>query len=251
MKKIILSAVVLVATMAVMPAAVFAETGDEILAKVENTLTGPKDYEASASMLLANMDGTGREVRELHLWFAGKNKSLIKFVSPAGIEGIGLLAEGDGIMSLYLPAQNRIRAIEGSLKNEDFQGTDFSYNEMGTYEYREHYVSVIDKEDASSWTLVLTRKPGSDRVYSKLFMTVDKTTLVPSKVELYSGDVLKKVLTIYETKKSGSYTIPVKIRIENVVRKHYTELTLADVKFDQGLEAQGIFTRRFLKKAIQ
>jgi len=250
MKKIILIVTVVLISLFAVVAASAAETADEILQRVENTLAGPRDYEASASMVLANTDGTGRESRSLHLWFAGKEKSLIKFVSPAGIEGIGLLNDGDGIMYLYLPAQNRIRAIEGSLKNEDFQGTDFSYNEMGTYEYRAHYTAVVEKEDEQTWTLVLSRKPGSDRVYSRLIMTVDKNTLVPRKIELYSGEALRKVLQILEIKKSGSYTIPVRVRMDNIVRGHYTELTLSDVKFDQGLEAQGVFTKRFLKKSL-
>ncbi len=228
----------------------FAETGDEILARVEKSLTGPADYSGRATMVLANLDGTGREQREIRVWFAGKNKSLIKFTAPAGIEGIGLLAEGDQAMYLYLPAQNKIRMIEGGLKNEDFQGTDFSYNEMSSYEYRSDYTASVTAEDGAAWTLSLTRKPGSDKTYDRTVMVVDKGTAVPQRIELYSGAILKKVLQILETKQSGSYLVPVKIRMENPVKGHYTEMILADVKFDQGLEAQGVFTKRFLKKRI-
>jgi outer membrane lipoprotein-sorting protein len=228
----------------------FAETGDEILARVEAALTGPKDYEGRATMVLANTDGSAREQREIRVWFAGKDKSMIKFTAPAGIEGISLLSDGDKAMYLYLPAQNKIRMIEGSLKNEDFQGTDFSYNEMSSYQYRDDYAATVAAEDASSWTLNLTRKAGSDRTYDRAVMVVDKETAVPKKIELYSGNALKKVLRILETKKSGPYLIPVRVRMDNAVKGHYTEMTLADVKFDQGLEAQGVFTKRFLKKPV-
>jgi len=228
--------------------AAYAASGDEILARVERTLTGPKDYEGTATMVLSRADGTRREERTLRMWMAGTDKSVIKFLSPAGIEGISLLTLSGDEMYLYLPAQNKIRRIESGGKNEDFQGTDFSYSEMGSYDYQEDYLAEIRSEDSSSWTLALKRKPGADRPYDRITMVVDKSTSVPRTIELYQGDKLKKVLAILETVKSGSYTVPSRIRMENVEKKHVTEMTIGGLKFDQGLEAQDVFSKRFMKK---
>ncbi|MBN1523423.1 MAG: outer membrane lipoprotein-sorting protein [Spirochaetales bacterium] len=248
MKKMMIIAI---AILLVNNAAVFAETGEAILTKVENALSGPKDYECRAVMVLADMNGSNREQRELKLWLAGKDSRVIKFLSPAGIEGIGLLTEGDEGMYLYLPAQNRIRMIEGSVKDQSFQGTDFSYNEMGSYEYKKDYTSEITKEDAGSWTLRLVKKAGSDRAYDQMVMVVNKENYIPVKVELYEKNVLKKVLLMQEVRQFGKYLLPVKIRVENLAQNHYTEMYLEDIVFDQGLEAQGVFTKRFLKKRVQ
>jgi outer membrane lipoprotein-sorting protein len=226
----------------------YAITGDEVLAKVEASLTGPKDYECLATMTLANDDGSKREERSLRIWAAGKEKQLIKFVTPASVNGIALLSESADEMYLYFPAQNKIRRIEGGSKNDDFQGTDFSYNEMGSYEYKNDYIAELASETDSAYGLVLTRKPASTRAYDKLVMTVDKPDFIPSKIELYQNGALKKILTISEVKKSGTYTIPVRIKMENVVKSHYTEIVMTDVKFDQGLEANDVFSKRFLKK---
>lgn len=227
---------------------VFGLSGEEILAKVELTLSGPKDYEGTSTMVLANVDGTQKEQRSLKLWTAGNDKRVIKFVSPAGIQGIGLLTEGPGEMYLYLPAQNKIRRIEGGSMNEDFQGTDFSYNEMGSFDYKKDYTAEVSSEDAAAWTLTLTKKAGADRAYEKLVMVVNKTDYVPQRIEMFKNGKALKLLSILEVKETGSYRVPVRLRMENLEKKHYTEMTMSGLVFDQGLEDKDVFSKRFLKK---
>jgi outer membrane lipoprotein-sorting protein len=226
----------------------FGLSGDEILAKVEKALTGPKDYEGTSIMVLANADGSGKEQRSLKMWVAGSEKRVIKFMSPAGIEGIGLLTVGPGEMYLYLPSQNKIRRIEGGSMIEDFQGTDFSYNEMGSFDYKKDYAASLASEDDASWTLELARKAGADRSYERLVMIVGKADFVPKRVDMYKNGKMLKQLSILEVSENGSYKVPVKLRMENVEKKHYTEMTLSGLKFDQGLEAEDTFSKRFLKK---
>ena len=245
--RLIVSALVLLAA----AAGLYAETGADILAKVETALTGPKDYEATAVMTLADTDGGRRESRTLQIWIAGEDQRVIKFLSPAGIKGIGLLSTGENSMHLYLPAQNKIRMISGNIKNQSFQGTDFSYNEMGSYEYRDDYSADIQSETGEAWTLLLKKKPSSDREYEKLVMEVNKKDYVPRRIELYKSGVLTKILTISGVQTKGKYLVPVAIRMEDVVKKHYTEMKMEDLKFDQGLEAQQVFTKRFLKKRVR
>lgn len=223
-------------------------TGEDVLNKVENTLNGPKNYEGTAKMTLANLDESQKELRVLKMWMSGKDKRLIKFLAPAAVNGIGLLVENENEMYLYLPAQSKIRRIEGGIKNDDFQGTDFSYNEMGSYEYKNDYEASVASEDAKLYTLNLKLKKGSDRVYDKIVMTVDKADFVPQKLELYKNNALVKIMSIGETHQNGKYIIPSRIRVENVQKKHYTEMTLENVLFDQDLEGQSVFSKRYLKK---
>ncbi len=227
---------------------VYSMTGEDVLAGVEAKLSAPQDMESRSDMVLANSDGSGREKRVLKMWSAGKKKRLIKFIEPAGIEGIGFLMEGDNELNLYLPAMNKIRRIEGGAKNEDFQGTDFSYNEMASYEYKKDYSAEIASEDSNTYVLNLKRKSGSDKNFDSIKMVVNKMNLVPEKIELYENGTLKKILTISGIKEEGKYTVPVKIMMENVSKKHFTEITMSDIKFDQGLEDKDVFSKRFLKK---
>lgn len=240
----ILTAVLIAAC--VLPLA--ALDGEGILDTVQKTLTAPKDLESRSEMSLANLDGSRAERRVLKMWSTSGDQRLVKFLEPAGIEGIGLLVEGQNEMYLYLPAMNKIRRIEGSAKGDDFQGTDFSYDEIGSYEYRENYSAVLKAEDAESWTLELTRKAGSDRKFSRALMVVSKSDNIPRRLEFYNGSTLEKVLTILEVKDFSGYKIPTRLRMENRSRGHYTEIVQTSVKVDQGLAGQDIFTKRFLKK---
>jgi hypothetical protein len=151
-------------------------------------------------------------------------------------------------MYLYLPAQNRIRRIEGNLKNENFQGTDFTYDEIGSYEWRKDYAVEIRSQDDSTYTLRLARKKGSDRQYDDLLMVVSKSDYVPERIELSEGGRVKKVLTIAEVTKADDSYVPVKVRMEDLGKKHFTEMSLRDLAFNQDLESKDVFSRRFLKK---
>jgi outer membrane lipoprotein-sorting protein len=223
-------------------------TGDEVLNKVEDSLTGPQDMESLNILTLANSDGSGKEVREMKMYVSGNDMRVVKFTKPAGVNGIGLLVTGADQIWIYLPEMKKIKMIQGSFKNDSFQGTDFSYNEIGSYEYKKDYSASIQSEDDKTYTLVLTRKAGSEKTYGKVVMIVDKSTFIPSKAEFYDGNTLKKVMDIIEVEKMGKYDIPVKIKVEDVVKKHYTEMVMKDVKFDQGLKGKGIFTQQYLKK---
>jgi outer membrane lipoprotein-sorting protein len=225
----------------------YSLSGEDILTKVEQTLTAPLDYEGKATMVLGYLNGSQREERELKIWMAGKEKRLIKFLSPAGMAEIGLLVEGEDEMYLYLPAQNKIRRIEGANKNDDFQGTDFSYNELGSYEFRNDFTAELKGEDSTTYELLLSRKRSSDKNYDRMVMVVDKSNFVPKKIEFYNGEKLKKTLWILEIQQTGKYTVPVKLKMENKEKNHFTEMTVSGLKFDQGLAAKNVFSKRFLK----
>ncbi len=226
----------------------FAITGDEVLTKVETLMTKSKDSYGLATMTLGSIEGGSKEVRQLEMWMAGKDKRIIKFLKPASVMGIGLLVSGPTEMYVYLPALKKIRRISGGARNEDFQGTDFSYDEMGSYEYKKDYTADIESENSSSYTLILKRKPGSEKTYTSMKMVVSKENYVPIRAEMYDGTTLVKVLSVGEVKEVKGYIMPVFLRVENRVKQHYTEMTIENLQFDQGLEDQDVFSQRFLKK---
>ncbi|OHD57483.1 MAG: hypothetical protein A2Y33_05810 [Spirochaetes bacterium GWF1_51_8] len=226
----------------------FALTGQEVLDKVENAMTGPQDVESLNTMVLANLDGSGKEIREMKMYLAGKDMRVVKFTKPASVNGISLLVTGEDQIWVYLPETKKIKMIQGSFKNDSFQGTDFSYDEIGSYEYEKDYAAEIIKEDDKMYSLVMTRKPGSEKIYDKVTMDVSKENFIPTKVEFYKGATLIKVLEILDVKVIGKYTTPVKIKVTDKSKNHYTDMEIKDIKFDQGLKDKGIFTQQYLKK---
>ncbi|MGC8764312.1 MAG: outer membrane lipoprotein-sorting protein [Brevinematia bacterium] len=226
---------------------VFGLTGQEVLDKVEASLTGYTDQTAVTEVILGRMDKV-EETRTMKLWSAGKSKRVVKFLQPSNVKDIGILVRSKDEMYIYLPAYKKVRRIQGSMKDQNFQGTDFSYREIGSFEYSDDYSSKVLKEDENTITLELTKKNSSDAHYSRIIMLVDKINFLPLKLEMYLKEELKKVLTIIESEKKGNYWVLTHIKMEDISKKHYTEIKMKDISFDTGLEKKGIFTERFLQE---
>lgn len=229
----------------------FSQTGKEVLDKVEATLTAPKDMETYFEMTLGSTGGGSTEKRTLKIWTAGKDKRVVKFIAPVSVNNVGVLALGDDEMYVYLPAYQKVRRIQGNMRDSDFQGTDFSYREMGSYNYTKDYEASVQKDEKDFVILNLAKKNGSDAPYDRLVMTVDKGNYLPKSIEMYSGDVKKKVLTVLDSAKKGAYWTFQSIRMENLPAKHFTEVTMKDIQFDGNIEGKGVFTQRFLKQYVK
>ena len=107
-----------------------------------------KGNDVSVNMDMTLIDKRGRE-RQRKLFiirkdFDDKDKLLLKFSYPNDIKGTSFLVwehkERDNERFLYLPALGRIRRIATREKNENFAGTDFSYEDisgrkLGDYTY--------------------------------------------------------------------------------------------------------------------
>lgn len=224
-------------------------TGKEILEEMENTLTGPEDMEATVKMTLADSDGGNEEEREMKMWVAGEDTRMIKFISPSSVKNIGMLALGDNEMYLYMPNTRTVRRISGSAQNDDFQGTDFSYKEIGSYDYSDDFEADIESEDDDTWTLNLNQFGESDSDYDQIIMVVNKDNYVPKQVDMYTDGELIKTMNIYKTETIDGYIFPTHVKVESFKNNHYTEMEIEDPVFDQGLMDDDFFTQRQLKRS--
>ncbi len=226
----------------------FALSGKEVLDNVEKSLSGFKDQSATCEVIIGEK-GAIKETRIMKIWSAGKSKRVVKFINPANVKDIGILVLSSKEMYIYLPAYKKTRRIEGGMKNQNFQGTDFSYREIGSYEYSEDFDSKVIKEDEKTVILELSKKESSDSPYSKIIMEVDKANFLPKKLEMYSKDELKKVLSILAYEKKNNYWTLTHIKMEDISKNHFTEIKMKEIVFDNDLEKKGVFTERFLKSS--
>ena len=221
--------------------------GNAILKKVEATLNAPEDRVATMAMELVDKNGKVKK-RVIKIYQKGEDKRLIRFLEPADVKGVGFLVLSDNEMWLYMPAFHKIRRIASHTKNENFMGTDFTYDDMAQSKYSEDYTAKVLEDSPRTVKLELTPKPGSDVNYSKLIMTVDKSNWVPTRVEFYDkAGRLKKVLTNSQVEKIDGYWTVKEMTMEDVQDKHKTILRLTEVKHDTGLRST-IFTKRFLRR---
>lgn len=225
----------------------FAQTGDEILAKVDSVMNAPKDMVAIEKMTLIDQDGT-EKVRDIKFYQKGSERRLVRFLTPADVRGVSFLRLAEDRMYLYMPAFRKVRRIASHVKNENFMGTDFSYEDMSETEYAKDYAARLFKDEPDQYVLELTPKPDADVSYSKLVMTVDKKTFVYIKIDYYSKrGKLEKVLKVENIEKIGGYWMGKKMQMETVKSSHKTVVELAQIEYDTGLSDQ-IFTVRNLKR---
>jgi outer membrane lipoprotein-sorting protein len=175
---------------------------------------------------------------------------LMKFLSPADVRDVGFLVLGGDTMYIYLPEFHRTRRIASSNRKDAFMSSDFSYEDLGTGEFAKSYDPSLKEEKPDAWILELRRKPGSDKTYLRIVMTVDKARSMAVKTELYdeSGRLWK---TAEQTPAQvKGYWISTRIRMTDHKKGSSTVLEMKDVKVDQGL-GDDLFTERQLVRKVQ
>ncbi|MEA2031078.1 MAG: outer membrane lipoprotein-sorting protein [candidate division Zixibacteria bacterium] len=219
----------------------------QILQEVEDSLNAPIDREATLKMQLIDKDGNTKN-RELTILQKGPEKRLIRFNAPADVKGVGFLILEDDLMYLYMPAFAKIRRIASHVKNENFMGTDFTYDDMSQSDYVKNYTPVLKNETDQHYVLELTPKPESEIDYSKLVMWANKQTMLPDTVEFYDrSNRLLKTMIQTETEQIDGYWTPQHIEMTDVQDQHKTIMELVNVKHNQGIPDKE-FTQRYLKR---
>ncbi|GMR25697.1 MAG: outer membrane lipoprotein-sorting protein [Ignavibacteria bacterium] len=223
-----------------------AQTGNEILAKVDSVMNAPKDMTAIEKMTLTDKDGSQKD-RDTKIYQKGSEWRLVRFLTPADVKGVGFLRLASDRLYLYLPAFRKVRRIASSVKNENFMGTDFSYEDMSQSSYSNDYTAKLLKKENDQYILELTPKPNADVSYEKLILYVDQSNYVYRKIEYYNNGKQIKVLTVDNIEKIDNYWFGKKMEMRDLKKDHRTTLTLTEIKFDQGLSDK-VFTERNLKR---
>ncbi|GMT46107.1 MAG: hypothetical protein IEMM0006_1939 [bacterium] len=223
-----------------------AQTGKEILTKVDSVMNAPKDMTAIEKMTLIDNGGSEKE-RDTKIYQKGSEWRLVRFLKPADVRGVGFLRLASDRLYLYLPAFHKVRRIASSVKNENFMGTDFSYEDISQSSYSNDYTAKLLKKENNQYILELKPKPNADVSYEKLILYVDQSNYVYRKIEYYNNGKQLKVLTIDNIEKIDNYWFGRKMEMRNLKKDHRTILTLTGIKFDQGL-SNNVFTERNLKR---
>jgi len=230
-----------------------ALTGEEILDKVDAVLSAPTDGTSTARMTLVDRNGKTKE-RSLKLWtryFKDKDDwSLTKFVTPAEVRDLGFLSLADDKMYLYLPAFDRVRRIASHARKESFAGSDLSNDDLSTGRYVDHFSSKIKEETDGEYVLELIRKPGSNRIYPKSTVWVNKENFTIPRMELF--DKNEKLWKTFEGEyeQIQGYWTMTSLTMTDVQKKHKTIMKIEDIQFDVGLDEK-TFTQRYLKRRVR
>ena len=180
--------------------------GTELALYQDSYDQGYVDEVLSGTMTLYDGDGDSvrRAFSRLLYERPGEGHKLItKFLSPAEIKGVAALThENPGSSDdswLYLPANKRVRRISGANNSASFQGTEFTYEDLGTldpreYEWRFLEETTLEKDGESVPVFKLRARPTyDDTAYSHLIVYFHTTGWRRERTEFFdkSGKHLK------------------------------------------------------------
>lgn len=243
---------VILLVLVLMGSPVMAMTGQEVIDRVKDEYG---DFQSQAvTMVLKTADKNGpineREVLLLTKKYGEKEKSLLKFLAPTDVQGVGLLDQGDDVMYMYLPEFHKVRRIAGSAKNGSFMGTDFTYRDLSLINYdSSDYESELIDEDNQVYELELIAKDQEESGYEKILMTVRKSDFFPTKLVFYNKEgKLQKELLAFDVTQYGKYKFPKRLEMNDFLSSHRTEVLLNEPEFDLDLK-DDLFTTRTLQRS--
>jgi outer membrane lipoprotein-sorting protein len=243
-----LHSLLVVLTTLLITSALFAQDPQSIVAKADEVVNAPKDQTATLKMILIDKNGN-EKTRETTFLQQGTDKRIMRFTAPADQKGIAFLSLPDDIQYLYMPAFHKVRRIATHVKNTKFAGTDFTYDDLSSFEYAKDYNAKLSDENDNNWIMELIPKPNVDKDYGKLKMWIRKDNYYPEKIEHYDkGGNLWKVMERRNIEKIGKYWFSKEYEMKDLKEEHSTKMILADVEFDTGIPDE-TFTQRYLKRS--
>lgn len=229
------------------PSSAFALSGEEILQKVDQVEFSSKDASATTKMELEDRDGT-KSYRKVKMFQKGEVKRLIRFLEPADVRGLSFLCEDDDTMYLFLPAMNKIRRIAGHVKNDNFAGTDYAFEDLEAKRFAPRFLAKTVEEKPEHYVLELAVKPDSESQYSLLRMEVRKQDFAFEKITFFDKSGREqKVLLRKDFRKQGAYIASYWMEVTDLKSQHKTRNLVESIEYDTGLEDR-FFSKRQLKR---
>jgi hypothetical protein len=222
-----------------------------------------EDTAVEMKMSIISSRGGSRE-RRVALWTKTRDDDtrmqLIRFLSPADVEGTGFLSienlDREDDNWLYLPALRKTRRISGTHKQDSFVGTDFSIEDLESEKLDAYAYEVIGSETldgTEAWAVeAIPTDPDKteETAYSRreLWISKDHGLVLQAKYFARDGSYIKRlwaddVRQVPGSEKWRTY----RLVMEDVQGGGRTVLEMEEYRVDQGVP-EDYFTQRYLKR---
>jgi len=227
---------------------VFAQNqGLEVAKKADLADQGFKDSRVKLKMILRNKQGQEStrfmENRTLEMNTDG-DKSMIVFQSPKDVEGTAVLTfthkAGTDDQWLYLPAIKRVKRISSSNKSGPFMGSEFSYEDLSSFEVEKYTYKFLKNESFNGSNCAVIEQypvdPKSGYKRRIVYYNLDKNYRL-EKIEFYDRkNSSLKTLTYHNYKLYlGKHWRAEEFKMVNHQTGKETDLFFEGYTFQQGL----------------
>lgn len=230
-------------------------TGTDIVDRVDDIMA-PQSSKAKVRMTISTTAG---EDRDFVYWMYAKNhgeKTLIEYESPVQVKNQAtlMLNNADDIWA-YFPRTGRVRKLATHAKRRKMQGSDFSYEDIGSgrafiTDFSAKRLSDTTFNEKKCYTVLLTPKGGINTSYSRLKFYVERETFYPLFIEYYHREdstLLHKKLLASQIREVDDIPTAYKMTMENVLDRSETVIEILEVNYDVELPDE-MFSVRGLKR---
>ena len=235
------------------------QKGLEIAQKQKATDVGWGDSQSEMKMILRSPSGkeNTRVIKLKGLEVQGDgDKSLMVFDEPKDVSGTAFLSfshiEGPDDQWIYLPALKRIKRIASKKKSGSFMGSEFSYEDLSSFEIAKYDFKYLRDEACGDAQCYVVESYPKDKYsgYTRLISWINQTELRTEKVEFYDRKKsLLKVMTIQQYEKfDNKYWRPLVSLMENKQTGKSTEMHWTNIRLKTGL-TEDDFSKNNLKRA--
>jgi outer membrane lipoprotein-sorting protein len=187
------------------------------------------------------------------------DRMLIRFTYPNDIKGTGFLVwehpAGEDERFLYLPALARVRRITGAEAQDNFVGSDFTYEDISGRELDDYTYTMIEQN--ATWTGADAKPTPAYRIESRakdrqarfprVASTIRKDNFVVVHADIYNRrDERQKVYEVRKLELIQSIWTLSDVSMTDASAKTHTDLALTNVRYNLGLK-EGDFSRRELE----
>lgn len=224
--------------------------GKEIANSVDQRDAGFSDYVVVGKMTVKR-EGSPAAMREFEMSTLevrdDGDKRLVVFSEPRDLAGfVSLTFTHPGAPDdqwIYLPAIKRTKRLAARDKTGSFAGSEFSYEDIATWELANYdYEFIRDEpcgEPATTCHTIADLPRYTYSGYSKLVETIDPRIWQPVRIVYFDreGHELKR-LEFYDYKQfQNQYWRPTRIVMTNVRDNSVSEIQWSDYRFKTGLKA--------------
>ena len=231
----------------------FSQTGIEI-AKMMDDRPSPIDMSNKTKMVLTNAKGKTRTNAMISKSMDANKKQIIWFLEPKDDKGVAFLKiehdEKDDEMRMWLPAFKKVRRISSKKKGDSFMGSDLSYEDMSSRELNENDYNRLNDyvvEGKECYLIEIVPRKVAKSSYSKHVTWIEKSTLVAVKEESYDKRGKLEKRKEFKFQKLKNYYVIERVYVEDVQKKHTTEVMFSDVQVDSGID-KNLFQEKNLKR---
>ncbi len=230
-------------------------TAAQIIQKV-NDLMNQETVYGKMKMTIVTTSGKERTF-EYESWSKDKGeKNLVCYTSPRRVkdQAVLMLNNADDIW-MYFPRTKRVRKLATHAKKQKMQGSDFTYEDMGSGDsFITNFTSKrLDDEKMEGYDcykIELTKKEDVDSHYSRMIMWVSKENFVPVVVDYYEEDDPNrwlKRLVQFDIKEIDGVPTGMKMVMYNKEDNTQTSMEMVEVKYNMPIKDE-MFTERGMMK---